>query len=441
MAEIKPFCGIRYNTQKISNLSEVATPPYDVISKKEQIAFYERHPYNVIRLDKNMVSDRDTPDDNPYTRAAGFYQEWRESGVLIREKEPAIYATTIEFPHNGRAVTRFGLIAAVRLEPFSAGVILPHEQTFSKVKSERLQLMKACHANFSNIFTVYSDPDDTLAFVKSAISNKTPEEQFTDNAGHRQAMWRITDPEVHRKIADAFRDRRLFIADGHHRYETALNYREWVRKENPDFNENHPANFIMMYLCAIEDPGLIILPSHRLLPAVPGALRNELIDRVSACFDIKTIPVPEENSEKALRQLAAIMKQYRENNVIGLIMRGRPTYYALVLRQGVMKAHFGGEIPEPLMGLDVTVLTQLVLVRLMGFDRESLDDESRIQYTSRDSEAAASVRSGEHDLAFILNPPTNEQVCRVAEAGFTMPRKTTYYYPKVITGQVMNDLT
>jgi len=440
MAELRPFYGIRYNPGIIKNLSDVATPPYDVISKQEQKSYYERHPQNIIRLDKNMVTDQDTPDDNPYSRAAGFFEEWQKKGILIRDPEPAIYATTVEFSLNGEPVTRFGLVATVRLEPFSAGVILPHEQTYSKVKSERLELMKACHANFSHIFSIYSDPDSTLAAVRSNVIARSPDEQFTDDAGHRHKLWRIVDPEIHGEIATAFGDRRLYIADGHHRYETALNYRDWVRETMPEFDETHPANYIMMYLCAMEDPGLVILPTHRLLPTVSDAAPTQLLERAAACFDIQTIPVPESDPDRARRKLLQIMENHRDARVIGLILRDQPAYHALVLKNGVMAAQFGGDIPEPLLDLDVTVLTRLVLVRLMGFDQETLDDASRIDYTSRDTEAVDSVRRGEHDIAFILNPPTNEQVRRVAEAGLTMPRKTTFFYPKVVSGQVMNKL-
>ncbi|MBS3809906.1 MAG: DUF1015 domain-containing protein, partial [Desulfobacterales bacterium] len=269
MAEILPFCGIRYSQEKIRDLSEVVTPPYDVISEEEQEAYYQRHPNNVIRLDKAKATPGDTDTDTPYTRAAADFRRWLEQGVLIRDETPSFYLTSVGFSVNGEPITRYGLIAAVRLEPFESGVILPHEETFSKVKSERLELMKACHANFSHIFSIYSDRNNILATLKAEAEKKQPEAAFTDDSGHFHRMWKISDPEICRQVTGALKQRRLFIADGHHRYETALNYREWVRQNTPDFDENHPANFIMMYLCAVEDQGLIILPTHRLLPEVP----------------------------------------------------------------------------------------------------------------------------------------------------------------------------
>ncbi|MFP4452189.1 MAG: DUF1015 domain-containing protein [Desulfobacterales bacterium] len=442
MAEILPFRGIRYNTDKTEDLSKVVTPPYDVISEEEQEEYYRRHPYNVIRLDKAKATPQDTATDNPYTRAAADFDKWLKQGVLIRDETAGFYLTSVDFKLEGQPATRFGLIGTVRLEPFESGVILPHEETFSKVKSERLELMKACHANFSHIFSVYSDKDNILDDLKAEARKNGPEAEFTDDSGHFHRMWKIDDPAVCSRVTEALKDRRLFIADGHHRYETALNYKEWVKENTPDFDENHPANFIMMYLCAVEDQGLVILPTHRLLPGISESARRKLFNDTAEWFDIESFDHQEQGSEKAEKKLAeSMISRHRRDHVIGLVMKNEPAYYALVLKPGVMENLFAGEIPEPLQGLDVTVLTRLILMKLMGFDKKSLDDHSYISYTSSSTEATESVAEGEYDIAFILNPPTNEQVRKIAEAGLTMPRKTTFYYPKAITGQVMNKLS
>ncbi len=440
MAEILPFCGIRYNQEKIRDLSEVVTPPYDVISEDQQEGYYQRHPNNVIRLDKAKATPGDTDTDNPYTRAAADFRRWLEQGVLIQDEKPGFYLTSVEFSINGEAITRYGLIAAVRLEPFESGVILPHEETFSKVKSERLKLMKACHANFSHIFSIYSDRNNILATLKAEAEKRQPETAFTDDSGHFHRMWEISDPEICRQVTTALKERRLFIADGHHRYETALNYREWVRQNTPDFDENHPANFIMMYLCAVEDQGLIILPTHRLLPEVPENAGKKLLTDAAAHFDIETFD-HDPDRKTAARQLNRSMHRHRNDHIVGVAIKDEPAYYAMVLKPGVMEELFGGEIPDELQGLDVTTLTRLILMKLMGFDKKNLDDHSLIGYSSSETEALDMVAAGQYDMAFILNPPTNEQVRKIAEAGLTMPRKTTFYYPKAITGQVMNKLS
>ncbi len=440
MVDISPFYGIRFNPEKIRDLSTVVTPPYDVIPAHKQKAYYEQHPNNVIRLDKNMPTDADTPDNNPHTRAADDFNKWLEENVLVREEDPCVYVTEVQFEIDGKPVTRTGLIAAVRLEPFSAGVILPHEETFSKVKSERLALMKACHANFSHIFSIYADHGTVAGIIKGAAESMAPIQEFSDDAGHAHKVWRLSDPGTHEAVKRAFENRRLFIADGHHRYETALNYRQYIKDTVSDFDDTHPANFIMMYLCAVEDPGLIILPTHRLLSGIPEADRKRLVTDAKPYFDIDTIPAAASDKKPAMAALEEKMRENRKNHVIGLVMKNEPAYYLLKLKTGVMESLFGDEIPAPLMGLDVTVLTRLVLMKLMGLDQKNLDDESLIHYTSRIDDAVTSVQKEENDVAFILNPPTNDQVRQIAEAGYTMPRKTTFYYPKVVTGQVMNRL-
>ncbi len=441
MVDISPFHGIRFNPEKVGDLSKVVTPPYDVIPDDKQKAYHEQHPNNVIRLDKNIPTDADSPADNPHTRAAGHFRKWLDEKILLREEEPSFYVTTVRFKTDGKAFTRTGLITAVRLAPFSAGIILPHEETFSKVKSERLALMKECHANFSHIFSIYADHGTVSGILKSATENMAPIQKFTDDAGHEHKVWKIADPEIHETVRNAFENRRLFIADGHHRYETALNYRQYIKDNVNDFDNNHPANFIMMYLCAVEDPGLIILPTHRLLSGIPEADRKRLLTDAKQYFDIDTIPVTGSDTEKGADALGEKMRANHKNHVIGLVMKNEPAYYLLRLKNSVMESLFADDIPAPLMGLDVTVLTRLVLMKLMGLSQKCLDDESLIHYTSRFDEATASVAQGDNDIAFILNPPSNDHVRLIAEAGYTMPRKTTFYYPKVVTGQVMNRLT
>ncbi len=443
MADIFPFRGIRYNTDKINDLAKVATPPYDVISEEEQDMYYERHPNNVIRLDKGKPSANDDDQDNPYTRAAEYFNNWLTEGILVKDESPCFYLTSVEFSINGQTFTRYGLIARVRLEPFENGVILPHEETYSKIKSERLELMKACHANFSHIFSIYTDKDNIMGRLKSVIADAPPEVAFSDDAGHHHKMWCITDDKVQASVTESIKERRLFIADGHHRYETALSYRDWLAGQTPDFGPDHPANFIMMYLCSIEDPGLIILPTHRLLTDVSTAERNTFVQKAEPYFTVKRFAFDKDrdDQEKARSQMLAEMKSDPDKHIIGGYIKGYDEFYTFTLKPDVMKQKFEAEIPEPLRELDVTVLTRIVLTELLEFDHKDLDDETLISYTSNATEAIEAVDSGDAEMAFILNPPSNEQVRQIAEAGYTMPRKTTFYYPKAVTGQVMNSLT
>lgn len=441
MAEIIPFKGILYNTHKIHNLADVMAPPFDIISAHEQNEFHKRHPRNIIRLTLGQINKNDTRADNRYTRAAGCLKDWFSQDVIQLDKEPAFYLTSMEFPFDGKQVTRYGLIALVRLEPFEKGVVLPHEKTFSNIKSERLELMKTCHANFSPIFSLYSDGEDhILDTLKKAIFNKDADHSFIDNKGQKHKLWRITDNFVHRYVSEALKDKHIFIADGHHRYETALNYRNWLSSANPDFNGNHPANYVMMYLCSMEDPGLVILPAHRMLNNVSPASRDLLIKKSKDYFEMITIPYNDHQKKESLAQFISILKSNASKNCMGIFMKDRAELYILTLKPGVMERLFGDELPEAIRNIDVTVLTHLIFMEILGFDQTRLDNEKLIAYTSIVEEAIDFVAAGRHDIAFLLNPTRIQQVRDIAESGLIMPRKATYFFPKVITGQVMNKL-
>jgi len=441
MAEVIPFKGILYNTQKIHNLADVVAPPFDVISAQEQIQFHQRHPQNIIRLTLGRINENDTPTNNRYTRAAECLDKWFSEGILAFDDKPAFYVTSIEFFFEGRWVTRYGLIARIRLEPFEKGIVLPHEKTFSKVKSERLELMKACHTNFSPIFSLFSDEkNQILDELKRVVSIQSADIVFTDKNEQKHKLWRIIDHSVHQRISEGFRDKVIFIADGHHRYETALNYRDWLSAGSSGLNGSHPANFVMMYLCSMNDPGLVILPAHRLLNEVSAELRNSLIHKARDYFDIITLPFDHTRHHGNFEKFTSILKSNTSKNCIGVCMKDRPELHLFTLKPGVMENMFGDELPEVIRNIDVTVLTRLIFMELLGFDQARLDNEKLIGYTSIAKEAIDAVFEGRYDITFLLNPTKIKQVRDIAEAGLIMPRKATYFYPKVITGQVMNSL-
>ncbi|MDX9788243.1 MAG: DUF1015 domain-containing protein [Desulfobacterales bacterium] len=436
MARILPFQGIHYNLSKIGNYANVATPPYDVIPEAQRNMFHERHPNNVIRLILGKPTDADTPQNNPHTRAAAFFREWLAKNILLKSPEAALYLTAVDFPFKGETVRRYGLTAKVALEPFEKKIILPHERTFSKVKSERLELIKLCHANFSPIFSLYTDSENILNTLVAAAGNVSPEMDFIDDAGHRHLMWRLTDPELHQSITTVFHNKPLFIADGHHRYETALNFRNWLKDTQPDFDTSHPANFIMMSLSSISDPGLVILPAHRILTAVPAEIRETFISTAENYFDIISVPAGHEGRVELMSRL----EPETAGNRFGVVIKNQPLYYLLTLKPGVMDRLFEDELPPALRHLDVTVLTRLIFMEILKFDQERLDNEKAIMYSSTEDGAFEAVEKAGQDICFILNPTKIKQVRQVSEQGLIMPRKSTYFYPKVITGQVMNDL-
>ncbi len=332
------------------------------------------------------------------------------------------------------------MIALVGLEPFEKKIILPHEKTFSKVKSERLDLMKACHANFSPVFSLFSDQEGIQDRLLSAAEGREPAMDILDDYGLRHRMWVVTDPEVHRSIARAFQAKRLFIADGHHRYETALNYRNWISQRTQGWHPEHPANFIMMYLCSMEDPGLVVLPAHRMLSDVPESMLENFIRIAADYFEVEAMPFEAAEFKTAREAFLNHLGQAQGHATIGVTIAGRQELYLLKLRQGIMERLFGDEIPPALKSLDVTVLTRLILMEILGFDQTRLDDETLITYSSRALDVLDTTAAGGCKIAFLLNPTKIEQVQAIAEAGLIMPRKTTYFFPKPITGQVVNTL-
>jgi uncharacterized protein (DUF1015 family) len=439
MPEIVPFKGILYNPKKIKNLADIAAPPFDVISPKEKAYYLERHPQNMVWLTLGKISEHDTSDNNPRTRAANYLNQWLSDSILIQDDTPAFYLTSHSFSYGNQTDTRYGLIALIGLVPFEKGVVLPHEKTFSNVKADRLELIKACKTNLSPIFSLYPDKENKIhKRLLAAVSNKKPDIDFVEKNGHKHCLWRITDPDVHRYVGETMKGKHIFIADGHHRYETALNYRNWVSKNTPDFNGGHPANYVMMYLCGMEDPGVVILPAHRLLNQIPIETRSSFILKSSEYFDIVTIPY--KNQPKARADFLSALKSNFLKNCIGVSMKDFPELYLLTLKPNVMEQMFADELPQSLRNIDVTVLTNLIFMRILGFDQARLDNEKLINYSSIAEEALDSIEAGEHDIAFILNPTQMEQVRMIAEAGLIMPRKATYFFPKVITGQVLNKL-
>ena len=440
MVEIVPFRGILYNPEKIIDFSDVIAPPYDVISPQEQEQLHQRHPNNIIRLILGKTRETDNDKDNRYTRAANFLKTWMDSKILIRDAIPAFYLSSVDFQIETQHITRFGLVALVRLEPFEKGLILPHEKTFSKVKSERLILRKACHANFSPVFSLYSDHDNILSTLKQAVTTRSPDMEMYDINGFFQRLWKITDPAIHQTISESMASKTIFIADGHHRYETALNYQEWISTNTPNFSENHPANFIMMSLSSMEDPGLVILPAHRILREVDIEILNTFERRVEPYFDITTFDFKPHEMDSVRERFISQLHSNKEQNCIGVFMKNRDSFSLLKLKPGIMERLFRNEIPEALRYLDVTVLTRLIFMDILGFDQKRLDNEKLISYSSKEKEAIEIVRSENYDITFILNPTKIEQVQEVAQKGLIMPRKSTYFYPKVISGHVLNSL-
>jgi uncharacterized protein (DUF1015 family) len=440
MANVIPLRGIFYNPAKIASMADVTAPPYDVISSAYQQTLYERHPNNIVRLILTMEQSEDQGELDRHRRAGQTYARWRSHEILIRDDHPAFYLQETSFTQDGTQFRRFGLIARVGLEAFDRGVILPHEKTFSKVRSERLGLMRHCHANFSPIFALYADSGAIIETLKAAGREASACTDMTDDQGHRHRLHRLMDAAMQAKLTAAFDKERLYIADGHHRYETALNYRDWAAANDPGFGPDHPANYVLMYLASMQDPGMMILPAHRLLHDVSGKALDEMLAAAGPYFDIEHFRDKAGISAALVDRFLGRLRDFSSANTIGLAHKDRRALTLLRLKPGVMSRRYEEEMRVELQDLDVSVLTRLIFMDLLGFDQARLDNNQLIGYSSSARAALAKIQNGAYDVAFLLNPTRMDQVRRVSEAGQVMPRKSTYFFPKVLSGLVLNSL-
>ena len=426
MAEIKPFKGMRYNTFLAGKIGELCCPPYDIISEEERLGYIAENEYNVIRLELPKEGE------DVYKTAGEVLDMWRNTGVLVHEIKPAVYIYEEEFNAYNKRSSVKGIIVRVKVEEFSKGVILPHEFTLSKAKADRFNLMKATNCNFSQIYALYMDEEHTTLKTIDRLSDRKPDQKFTDNDHVTHKLWIITDEKVIEKLVNDFADRKLYIADGHHRYETALNYRNYCR-ENGISKEGDPQDYQMMYLVDMQHPGLVVFPTHRMVRDLENFDKDEVLKGCEEYFDIKKFTsVGNINSE--------LSKQYKQGKKAFGFYCGKGEWYLLVLKDIEVMADVLPDLSEASQQLDVSVLHSLILEKTMGIDKENMANQINLTYTKFFEEAIMKVDKGEFQCSFILNPTRVTEIRDVAAAGEKMPQKSTYFYPKMITGMVMNDL-
>ena len=421
MAEIKPFQALRFQPEKAGEIAELVCPPYDIISDEQRAQYLAKNPYNIIRLELPKGED-------PYEEAGRTLKSWLEQEILRQDEQDSIYIYEEEFTVGG-AVKKFkGCIVRVKLEEFSKGVVLPHEETLSKAKEDRFNLMKATNCNFSQIYSLYMDEQHEITARLDRLSLSAPVNELTDGDQVTHRLWTVTDPDEIAAICQAFADKKLYIADGHHRYETALNYRNYCR-ENGIGDEGR--DYVMMMLVDMEHPGLVVLPTHRLVRDLPHFDKEELLKGCRAYFDISE----EADIYTAEAKLAAL---YEQGKKAFAFYAGGKGYSLLVLKDANATAALLPGKSEALQQLDVTVLHTLVLEKVFGIDAENMAKQINLTYVKQFEDAVASVENGKAQCAFILNPTRVTEIRDVAAAGEKMPQKSTYFYPKLITGLVMN---
>ncbi|MDO4458571.1 MAG: DUF1015 domain-containing protein [Clostridia bacterium] len=425
MADIKGFRAIRY-TKNAGDIKDLACPPYDIISEEERLKLLENNPHNMIRLELPKG-------ENPYEEAKSILDEWLENDIMTHDEDEGIYIYEEEFRtqvDHGETKKLRGFICRVRVEEFSAGVVLPHEETLSKAKTDRLNLMKSTFCNFSQIYSLYIDEKHTTEQrLDNLVTTTSPRYEFDDGLViHR--MWVINDKLAIQAIAEDFADRKLYIADGHHRYETAINFKNYCR-------ENHiwcpGADYVMMMLVDMAHPGLVVFPTHRLIRDIENFDGEALIENCKEYFDI-------EKRDDVSAMEDKLTELYNEGKKAFGYYGGNDSWTLLTLRDISVMDGILPDKSEASRQLDVSILHNLVLEKLLGIDKENMANQVNLTYTRSFDEAIGSVNRGDSQCAFIINPTRVEEIGAVARTGEKMPQKSTYFYPKIITGLCINDL-
>ncbi len=430
MAEIRPFRGLRYAE---ADLSSLVCPPFDVISPEEQRRLYERSPFNVVRLECGETSTGDRSSDNRYTRAAVTLQQWLRRHILVQDDKPALYVDDQEFEREGRWLTRRSLFARVGLHDWDEGPVRPHERTLTRPKEDRLQLLRATRLNISPILSLYRDDDGRL---RDAVeSGCRAASSFAGAAvdGERHALRRIEDHESLEAITRLAADKTFYVIDGHHRYETALAYRNERRSQTSAWMGEEPENFVLVALIAREDPGLVVLPTHRLLRDTP--LPSGFVERLRREFAAED--AGGNNGWPEMRE--RLSKAVKGGVAFGIAMRGQRLILHVRDDETIAKG-LPADSPASWHSLDAAVLEGVVLRGMLAIDQQEASANGSLTFTHDGEEALRLVDSGEYSAAFLLSPAPLEQVLSVADAGERMPQKSTYFYPKLPAGLIMNRL-
>lgn len=434
-----PFRGLRYNTDKIKDIAHVACPPYDIITAQAQERYYQLHDHNMIRVELGKDLPEDTPSHNRYTRAAAYLADWQRLGFLIQNQVPCLYLYMMSYRHPQEAPkTLKGFLTLVQLEDPETGRILPHEWTFPKAKQDRLQLLRACHANTSPIFSLYSDPlDQIMARLEMSVNGAKPLNSFMGEDEIQHRLWIVSDPDVQRAVAEQLKDQPLFIADGHHRYETALNFRNEMRVHSNDSPQ--PYDWVLMFLTSMNDPGISLMPIHRVIANPLPCDVSTLQQRLRKTFDITSLPFTQRNEPETRRQLLQEMRRLGSTKtVFGLYSEGEQSYQLLILKKDARPTSTPSKPGRPVDRLDVALFQRCVLQEALGLEDVAAKREGLIQFIKDEDAAIQAVRNGMAGAAFFLNPTRVDQVREVVMSGDRMPQKSTYFYPKPLTGLVIN---
>jgi uncharacterized protein (DUF1015 family) len=429
MADILPFRAFRYDPQQVKPV-ETVTQPYDKISPAMQQRYYDASPYNLVRIILGKHEAADNSQQNVYTRAAGYFKDWRSQGILRQDSMPSLYLYSQHFrvPGTNEERERQGLIALGRVEDYSAKVVFRHEQTLAKPKADRLDLLRATRAHFEQLFLLYEDSGERN-FLLAAAGTSAPIIELTDEYGVSHRVWQITDPRVIDSVCIQMRDKKLVIADGHHRYETALNYRNEQRGENPTADSAAaapvPYEYVVMTFVDVNSPGLLILPTHRVVHSLSSFATEDFLKASRESFSVEEID-PALDAARA----TAILRQHGNS---GTALLAVTTNRAFLLTKTKNSPTLTG-LSERQKSLDVVQLHKVLLEGVLKLSEESIRNQQNISYVRDTGEALAQVRAGKANITFLMNPCRVQEVQEIALAGEVMPQKSTDFYPKLLSG-------
>lgn len=426
MAEIKAFKGLRY-TEKAGKTAEVCCPPYDIISPEQKQEYLKANENNIIRLELPKTAN---DDDSAYVAAGECLNDWLSKEILKRDDKEGIYIYEMQFATNSGNYAVKGFVSLVKLHEFSEGIILPHEETLSKAKADRFNLMCATGCNFSQIYSLYMDEDGGAFGIINEASKGTPDSEYTDSDGVTHRMWCVYDKATQDALAAKMADKKLYIADGHHRYETALRYKKHIAEQGGD---KGTSEYVAMMLVNMENDGLVVFPTHRIVRDLPDFNYDAVIEKCKDYFEV----TPYLNREKGEIGLA---DSYKAGKKAFVLFNGDNNYTLLVLKDSEAMKALMPDCSEALRGLDVSVLHTLVLERIFGIDKENMANQINLTYTRSADEAISVVDGKKANCCFLLNPTRVSEIRDVAQAGEKMPQKSTYFYPKLTTGLVMNKI-
>lgn len=425
MAIVSPFRGVLYDQKKVGRLDDVVAPPYDVISPADQQWYYDRHPNNAVKLILPREDELSGP-AGKYESSASSLNQWLADGVLKQDDQPAFYAVRQQYEINGEVKQRLGFTCLVKLEDYSKGTVLPHENVLAKPMDDRLNMLRYTKSNYDSVFGLYADGE--IERILSKVTKRDPVASASDKDGVLCELWRITDSDAVNGITDAFAAKSILIADGHHRYGAALAYRDEMRKSAQSPDPNAPYEYVMMTLVSLDDKGLVILPTHRMARNLDDLNKESFLAQLTEHFAV--------SASTPAMLMEDVETKFAGGHAYGLYVGGKA--YTLLLKPGTRPETLADKCgSDALRKLDVTILHSLILEKRLGIGAQQMSAQSNLSYTRNPDEAIRLVDDGSYQMAFLMNPTRVSEVQAITASGEKMPQKSTFFYPKLLTGMII----